>query len=232
MRKIFCRQHKKINKKGYTLVELLVCVAIMAVISLLLGQIVASTTNAYRRSSAMTQIQESSQDLYVQLSNIVRNSQGLTVTKLENGRIVFDSVNYEGKIIKLIYVPDTTNGDKLGRIYVDFDHKATLNAAGATEYDITMVDGSVYTPFLITEYVRSFTVELDKYNAKDEEGNVIEKTQDKTLNFTLEMEKNGKEYIRDYKASLRSGGPGGSDLTINMVDFTVTTPDGDDGDDD
>jgi prepilin-type N-terminal cleavage/methylation domain-containing protein len=228
MRKIFCRQHKKINKKGYTLVELLVCVAIMAVISLMLGQIVASTTNAYRRSSAMTQIQESSQDLYVQLSNIVRNSQGLTVTKLENGRIVFDSVNYEGKIIKLIYVPDTTNGDKLGRIYVDFDHKATLNAAGATEYDITMVDGSVYTPFLITEYVRSFTVELDKYNAKDEEGNVVEKTQDKTLNFTLEMEKNGKEYIRDYKASLRSGGPGGSDLTINMVDFTVTTPDGDD----
>ncbi len=126
MQDTVCINNKKVNKKGFTLVELLVCVAIMAVIALTLAEFVASSTGAYRRASGITKMQESCQDALNQISNIVRNSTSLTITKeayadTGKNKITMTSKGYKvdgvSKTILLVYVPGNDKEDDYGKIY-------------------------------------------------------------------------------------------------------------------
>ena len=206
MRKILCKNRKtniKVNKKGFTLVELLVCVAIMAVIALIVAEFVASSSSAYRRMSSQTKVQEVCQDSLNQISNIVRNSKALKVTINDSsGAIIMESKNYEEKIIRLVYVPDTEENG-FGRIYVDYDY---------TGEDITKIeDGEEYNDSLLTDMVKEFNVRYSSYKTsdangytKDENGNDLMKIQKRVLDITLTLERNDREYSRTVKASLRN----------------------------
>ncbi|MBO7253719.1 MAG: prepilin-type N-terminal cleavage/methylation domain-containing protein [Clostridia bacterium] len=209
MRKILCKNRKtniKVNKKGFTLVELLVCVAIMAVIALLVAEFVASSSSAYRRMSSQTKVQEVCQDSLNQISNIVRNSKALKVTIDDSsGAITMESKNYEEKNIRLVYVPDTEENG-FGRIYVDYDY---ILDSGV---DITInADGENFNDFLLTDMVREFTIDYSSYRTsdangytKDEEGNDLMKIQKRVIDITLTLERNDREYSRTVKASLRN----------------------------
>jgi len=208
MRKILCKNRKtniKVNKKGFTLVELLVCVAIMAVIAVLVANFVASSSAAYRRISSQTKVQEVCQDSLNQISNIVRNSKALSVTINDSsGVITMESKNYQEKIIRLVYVPDTEENG-YGRIYVDYDY---------TGEDITNIeDGEEYNDFLLTDMVKDFSVKYSSYKTKDDAGKETEKIQKRVLDITLTLERNDREYSRTVKASLR----------ISSVDTDHTT---------
>jgi prepilin-type N-terminal cleavage/methylation domain-containing protein len=231
MRKIFCRQHKKLNKKGFTLVELLVSIAIMAVIAMLLAQFVASSTTAYRRTSAVTKIQESCQETLTQISNIVRNSTSLTVIK-DDGKITFESKNYDNKKIIIVYVEDSEN--KNGKIYVDYDHAETISGKDWGEATVPQTDTSLLIgeqKFLLAENITNFEVNYSTYNKPIDSNNdgvyeseeVIE--QNRTLDLVLSMEKNDKDYTHEYKASLRNTNGGGPDneLIIVIRDNTIAS---------
>ncbi len=202
MRKILCKNRKtniKVNKKGFTLVELLVCVAIMAVIALLVAEFVASSSSAYRRMSSQTKIQEVCQDSLNQISNIVRNSKALKVNIDDSsGAIIMESKNYEEKIIRLVYVPDTEENG-FGRIYVDYDYILD-SGVDITEND----DGENFNDFLLTDMVREFTVDYSSYRTIDDMGIATEQIQRRVLDITLTLERNDREYSRTVKASLRN----------------------------
>lgn len=230
MRKLFCKAGKKVNKKGFTLVELLVCVAIMSVIALLISQFIASTTGAYRRIYSQTKIQETCQDSLNQISNIVRNSKSLTITKNgADGTIKMESLNDEDKKIILKYIPDA-NGN--GCIYVDYDYNATVDAenAGKDEFDeISYPDiaettsGEEYNSFLLTDMVKEFKVDLATYKTQETiDGKVVESDviQDRTLDMVLTLSRNDKEFTQNYKASLRNTDSDGlsTKLTIQIVE--------------
>ncbi len=205
------KTNNKVNKKGFTLVELLVSVAIMAVIALLVARFVASSTAAYRRISSKTKIQEACQDSLNQVSNIVRNSKELIITRGFDNTIVMESINYENKTIRLVYVPDTEEND-FGRIYVDYDYVES-------DDDITaLAPGEEYNDHLLTDLVRNFTVDYSRYNGEDESGNVIEIEQKRVLDITLTLERNGQEFSRNVKAALRNSNPEGqtTELTIKI----------------
>ncbi len=224
MRKIFCKQQKKLNKKGFTIVELLVSIAIMAVISLLLGQLVAATSGAYKRISATTEIQQSAQEALTQISNIVRNSNKLVISK-GDGIIVMESMNYANEKIVLVYVAagSTDEGD-MGKIYVDFNHAETISTvsreedASVPELDITQIQKE---DFLITDLVKDFTVDYSTYLksvGESEDVTAVEVTQNRTLDLSLTLEKNGRESTQNYKASLRNSNVAGNneDLIIKI----------------
>ena len=210
MQKILCKKNKKVNKKGFTLVELLICIAIMAVIALLLAEFVASSTGAYRRISSQTKIQETCQSSLIQISNIVRNSKSLVVTKEANGKITMESKNYKNQNVLLVYVPDVKDND-YGRIYVDYNYVSG---------DITKnPSGEQYNDYLLTDMVKGFTVNYATYNAKNDKGQNYVEVQERTLDMVLTLEKNDKEFSQNYKASLRNSSPEGqtTELTIQIV---------------
>jgi len=217
MQDTVCINNKKVNKKGFTLVELLVCVAIMAVIALTLAQFVASSTGAYRRASGITKMQESCQDALNQISNIVRNSTSLTITKeayAETGKskITMTSKGYMvdgvSKTILLVYVPGNDKKDDYGKIYVDYDYDANAEEK--------------YDELLLTDMVKDFNVSLSTY--KDANGEII--TQNRTVDIFIVLEKNEKEYTQTYKASLRNSSSEGqtTELKIQINDKNQMNP--------
>ncbi len=238
MKKFFREQKKKMNKKGFTLVELLVCVAIMAIIALLLAQFVASTTGAYRRTSATTSIQENCMQSLTQVSNIVRNSKSLKVTKYDNG-ITFESLNHENKKIVLVYI--ASENEPFGAIYVDYNHGQTVSSISREEEVIPELDLSLVVgkeEFLLTDMIKEFTVDFSSYEktTSNEDGVVSSEpvVQKRTLDLSLTLEKNEKEFTQKYKASLRNSAPDGKldELVIEMkqnsgVSLPVPTNDSD-----
>ena len=194
------------SRKGFTLVELLVCIAIMAVIALTLAEFVASSSGAYRRASGTTKIQESCQDTLTQISNIVRNSTSLTITKeLDNStgkeKITMTSKGYEvdgvSKTILLVYVPCNDKDEDYGKIYVDYDYVVPKAEEGQEiKYpDITLIeDNERYSFYLLTDLVTDFNVDLATYKTKDEEGNSITKVQERTVDITITLEKNDIDF--------------------------------------
>ncbi len=225
MRKILCKKNRKVNKKGFTLVELLVSVAILAVISMSLVQFVFSTTNAYRKSSSTTTVQETCRDTLTQISNIVRNSKSLKVIKSADGGITMKSENYEGKNILLIYVPDDSKENDYGRIYVCYDYSYDIpEGEEGSLVDITSNDpGEKYNDYLLTDMVKSFTVDFSTYKATDEDGNEYTVVQERTLDMVLSLERNDKSFTQDYKASLRNSSPEGqtAELVIEMENEVI-----------
>ena len=222
MQKLLCKAGKKVNKKGFTLVELLVSIAIMAVISLLVAEFIASTTGAYRRVSSTTKVQETCQDALNQVANIVRNSKSLTVKKHTDGRITFESVNYENKNILLVYVPDVKEND-YGRIFVDYDYVIPTPAEGEEPVapDITLVsEGEKYNEYLLCDMVKSFNVDFSKYIKTDDKGNTSTIIQERVLDLELTLERNEREYSNGIKASLRNSSPEGqtTELTIKIIE--------------
>lgn len=232
MQDTVCTKEKKVNKKGFTLVELLVCVAIMAVIALTLAQLVTVSTGVYRRTSSNTKIQEACQDTLTQVSNIVRNSTSLKITKEEDSstkqnKITMTSVNYEGKTILLVYVPSNDEEDSYGKIYVDYDYVVPKAEEGEEIVypDITSKeDGEEYNTFLLTDMVTNFDVNLSTY--KDSKDNKVIHTQSRTLDISITLERNEKKYTQTYKASLRNSSPTGqtTELTIQMNDKNQVNP--------
>lgn len=225
MENVVCKAKKKMNKKGFTLVELLVCVAIMAVMALLIAQFIVSSTGAYRRIYSQTEIQSDCQDALNQISNIVRNSKSLAITKYSSdGSITMESENHEGKKILLKYV----YGDEgSGCIYVDYDYQATVDAANVGKDpnldeifypDIaSTADGEEYNKYLLTDTVKGFEVNFDKYTVQSVvgEGTVLsEAAQERTLDMALTLSKNNKEFTQNYKASIRNTA---SKITIKNV---------------
>lgn len=222
MRKILCKTKKKLNKKGFTLVELLICVAIMAVIALTLAQFVGISSKTYHRTSSQTKIQEVSQETLTKISNIVRNSKSLVVTKYDDGKIKMESVNYEDKNILLIYVPDDTENTNFGRIYVDYDYEIPQVDPGEEPVyeDITAIAaGERYNEYLMTDMVTDFTVDFASYQALDNAGREVTVVQNRTLDISLTLERSDKVYTQTFKSSLRNSCPEGqtTELVIQMI---------------
>jgi hypothetical protein len=135
-----------------------------------------------------------------------------------------ESVNYENKNVLLVYVPDVAE-KQYGRIYVDYDYVIPEAEEGeeVIKPDITVKeDDERYNEYLLTDMVKDFTVKYATYKSKDENGNEYVEVQERTLDFVLTLEKNGKEFSQKYKASLRNSSPEGqtTELTIQMVNMT------------
>ncbi len=233
-----CISEKKVNKKGFTLVELLVCIAILAVIALTLAEFVASSSKAYRRASGITKIQESCQDTLNQVSNIVRNSTSLTITKeayadTGKNKITMVSKGYKidgvSKTILLVYVPSNNKDDDYGKIYVDYDYVVPEVKEGEEKVypDITVkAKDERYNTYLLTDMVKEFKVDLATYTATNDKGNTYTKVQERTVDISITLERNEKIYTQTYKASLRNSSPEGqtTELTIQVNDKNQVNP--------
>ncbi len=214
-----CKFNKKVNKKGFTLVELLVCIAILAVIAIFCAQFVSQSSNAYRKASSATKIQETCQDSLNQIANIVRNSKSLKVTKAADGKITMESVNYENNDILVVYVPNDTEEENYGKIFLCYDYDKESGA------DITEIDADGFNDYLLTDMVTDFTVDLAKYQAKDDAGEEYTVDQQRVLDLKLTLKRNNQEYTQSFKASLRNSSPEGQTTEL-IIDFNDETNNG------
>ncbi len=204
--------NKKVNKKGFTLVELLVSIAILAVIALICAQFVSQSTNAYRKASSATKVQETCQDSLNQIANIVRNSESLEVRIAADGSITMKSRNYKNDYIRLVYVPNKNEADNYGKIFLCYEYDEE------SQHAMTETDSNGFNDYLLTDGVKEFTVDLAKYQAQDEAEKEYTVEQQRVLDLKLTLERNNQEYTQFFKASLRNSSPEGKTTEL-IIDF-------------
>lgn len=84
--------NQKVNKnKGFSLVELLIAIAILAIIMMMISGFVTSTLHTQRKTKKDMQIQEEAQRIYSQFSDILMQATYVRVKSKDNKGYVYDS---------------------------------------------------------------------------------------------------------------------------------------------
>lgn len=97
---------KRSSDRGFTLVELMFGIAILAIVGLMVGQLIASASRMYRSTIAFADIQTESQMVSRRIGSAVMNAEGIYLDETAEGIILFtgeqveeeSSISYSGEI--------------------------------------------------------------------------------------------------------------------------------------
>lgn len=97
---------KRSSDRGFTLVELMFGIAILAIVGLMVGQLIASASRMYRSTIAFADIQTESQMVSRRIGSAVMNAEGIYLDETAQGIILFtgeqvgeeSSISYSGEI--------------------------------------------------------------------------------------------------------------------------------------
>ena len=131
---------KYLNNKGYTLIELVVSIAIIAILLSMIAAITNSFYKSYRLSYAENERLEEKKYIITQFENIIENDISLTKWSLRlDNKIIFsydqtsssmynanDSLIKKFKRIKNIKINQYTQSGIIIEIYLDNNEKETL----------------------------------------------------------------------------------------------------------
>lgn len=177
---------------GYTLVELIVTIAILAVVGIGIGTIVSNSMKQYRMSSAEVSLQQESQLAGNQLMNLVMNANdGVSA---ENGRLNLYHYDLEH--------------DVHSKTVIAYDADACMLTYSAYQKDAqsgTWVGVEDETDQCLAEYVTSFTVKV-----LDENSNKLTTAADRgdrrgrQVEMQISYELDGKTYDFEQTVTLRN----------------------------
>lgn len=189
------KDRRKLNNHGFSLVELLIAVAILGVVSLTIYSFMNTGARFYQRTSADADIQSEAQlaantvsDLIVDcevnisyddtITNVVSGSPG-TGTITVNGRILeISNRNYQF----LIFRRDTNL----------FYLERRPSAADPTQYEAYNIDNAE----LLAQNITEFEVDLSRVAGQGKGKNIV--------TFVMTYEKGGRSYRGNYQVNLRN----------------------------
>ena len=186
------------DNNGYTLVELIVTIGVMAIVGGAIAAFVVTAQRNYNYGSAETDLQYEAQLVVNQLQDLVMDSIGLTYS--------FDGTLADGSAASNSNIFADTDSEILGAQVVD---TKSLYVYAKTEYYVlewNQAEKKIYfssydtagNPIevnqLLAEFVTDFSVDLG------------ETAENNTLMFTLNFEKEGAEkaYTTSHKIKLRN----------------------------
>lgn len=177
---------------GYTLVELIVTIAILAVAGIGIGAMISNSMKQYRMSSAEVSLQQESQLAGNQLMNLVMNAN--------------DGVSAEtGKLNMYHY---DLEHDVYSKTVIAYDTDACMLTYSAYQKDAksgTWIGVEDETDQCLAEYVTSFTVKV-----LDENGNKLTTAADRgdrrgrQVEMQISYELDGKIYDFEQTVTLRN----------------------------
>lgn len=136
--------NQKVNKnRGFSLIELLIAIAILAIIMVMISGFVSTTLHTQRKTKKDMQIQEEAQRIYSQFSDILMQASYVRLEAADKSGIWLDS---SGKLVTSssvdlgtnTFVPDNypnyqlNNGLNSRKIIVDFNDFQLYNEADKT----------------------------------------------------------------------------------------------------
>lgn len=181
----------KMNNKGFSLVELIIAIAILAVVSGIILTFMTTSSNIFKRNSSDVDIQTEAQMVANSITDLVidceKNVINITVDLSDvpggaSGTKTYDQANsfevgndksryfifYEDSVDKLFYVESTHNGTK----WTDYDGK---------------------TAEVLGQNITNFSYDLSGL-----------KTKKRLMTFSLTYEVSGRSYTGNYKVHMRN----------------------------
>lgn len=182
----------KKKNRGYTLVELIVTIAILAVVGIGISSMISHGMSQYRMSSAEVGLQQESQLVGNQLANLIMNAN--------------DGVNEETGKLNLYHYDSERNVHSKTVI----SHDAEARVLNYSAYQKDSASGAWVgiddeTDQCLAEYVTSFTVKI-----LDEKGNKVTSAADRgshkgrQVKVQISYELDGKSYDFEQTITLRN----------------------------
>lgn len=189
------------KNKGFTLIELVVAIAVGSIILLMVGVMLVRGTSIFRTENDEVNMRNDYQIVRNQIDQVLMEAKTLIIEERENG----DLVIYTGDII--------TNKAEKNRHFASSDitteriiayekEKKSLYISGS--YDACMVEGN-----RICNIVKSFDIELDDVSKREE---IDSATGKKTIyyvnpmrvNVTLNLAQKQSDMASSYSVNLRN----------------------------
>lgn len=186
-----------LNNKGFTLVEMIVTIAIIAIVGGIITSLVINAQGNYNQGMAETDLQYEAQLLANQLQDLIIDAtKGISY---EYSGVAPGGNNASGLLYDESEIADgTTVSGKYLSIYGNTtSYLVEWNAAESkvyyTEYDVATLTPSSDRE-LMAEYVSGFSVDLSDVDTK---GTV-------KFNLSFKKEASGREYSTSHKIKLRN----------------------------
>lgn len=244
------RINKKLNNAGLSLVELLISVAMLAIVSIAIAAFMSTGSVSYAKTSAEVDLQYDAQLAMNQLQDyLIDATEGAEYTvdgaSITAGSDDFDTGSSKVLTIMTVNKKDATyfNDDKTDdKYYADIitwtgdDGSSKANtlyyerrdvtktpAATPSDYPTYSLAASSMSPVLMSEYITGFTVDFSNLEKKD------------AVSIAVRYKKGSREYETSHNVAIRndlalftpgtvSGGPGGpgGGLTGIVSGITIT----------
>lgn len=202
-------QKRKVNNQGFTLVELLVAMAISGIIAILIGNLIINSSKWYAGETAKSDMQNELQNINTKLRNILQEATSLTIRE-ENG--VTYVLTGELDASKNWTMDSNPNGT--ARAIMVYKNRLYITDKYYTPTDV--INEKISKGYLDSSYLKegSFTVQL--------ENTVVNKetTAPLMVRVAYQMERNKKTTKTDYKVTLRNSATI-STIHIGSQDITV-----------
>lgn len=137
------------NNKGFTLAELLVAMAVFAIIMMEVSAVMFNSSKLYKNGVLEVNLQTEAQQAIAQVQNLIINSDKNSIS---TNRITAGSVSYDNITFKI-------DGD---------EYEISMSMAAGDKYGQLMYNGpTTTTPVLMADYVKSITLDTTYYAAGD-----------------------------------------------------------------
>ncbi len=187
----------KRNHRGFTIIEILTAIAILAVLSVTVFFVMGSSSRTYSKLSVEAQLQSEAQLVANMITELAIDSSN-AYSKIEAGTVDPGNPNAtsfgmgyietDGNVLVLDSVLDSK---KKQYVIAKKNGENKLYMAERT-YDATNTTWGTLSEALLGEYINGFTVDTSRV------------AKENVLRFTLSYEKNGRTYEGNYQVLMRN----------------------------
>ncbi|MCR4895223.1 MAG: prepilin-type N-terminal cleavage/methylation domain-containing protein [Lachnospiraceae bacterium] len=211
---------RRLKNKGFSLVEIIVAVAILGIATTAIGAFIMTAQRSYNNGSTETDLQYEAQLLSNEMQDLIidvnrgisyrYNAQAADGEEVLDGYIITDDeigVDEDDLLEYVKYTKSLYIYNKSGYIVINWD-KDTGKITYST-YEATKDETPVSVGNLLAEYVKSFAVDLSE----------IKPGGDRTVAYTITFEKGDRSYTTTHKIKVRNEVP--INITSDIYDDPI-----------
>lgn len=210
---------RKTENNGFSLIELIIGIAIMSIVGLAAASLLGSSVSMYHSTLTYAEVQTESQTVSRRLSALIMDAANLYFEDTEEGTFLYtgnksEAAHYTGGTIMwfnkdtgCLYLSDAApvmDGD------MSEETDGEKGALSASTVRNALEGGTDSRLFLISSHVEKFELSVDEEvtaitRAEPGRPNYYQTNQDITVNYTITMKYlDGKDYVTSSAASPRN----------------------------